>query len=226
MQPTPSSNEESKPVSLPPINVPAKALTMRWQWPRLWEQSLAFALGICVVIMAQSLWKLMKAPAPLIQTAGSIDLNYADAGILKQLPGVGPQLADRIVDHRTRHGPFGRIEDLQSVQGIGPATLERLKHFVVVTGMTTPAPQREMQPLRSGPKVAPSNRIDLNLATVQELMTLPGIGPALADRIIDDRQNRGPFQSVNDLCRIRGIKAKTIEKLAPFVHVKNAEPGA
>lgn len=226
MQPSTSTNKDDKPAALPPKCVPAKVTPYRWQWPRLWEQSLAFALGICVVIMAQSLWKLLKAPVPLMQTAGIIDLNYADAVILKQLPGVGPQLADRIVDHRTRNGPFGKVEDLQTVQGIGPATLERLKHFVVVTGMMPPAPQREMQPLRSGPKATPVNSIDLNLASVQELMTLPGIGPALAGRIIEDRQNHGPFQSVNDLSRIRGIKAKTIEKLAPFVHVKNAPPGA
>lgn len=203
-----------------------KPAPSRWQWPRIWEQGLIFALGICAVIMAQSVWKLIQPPAPLFQTAGSIDLNNADAGVLKQLPGVGPQLADRIVDHRNRNGPFGKIEDLQSVQGIGPATLERLRYVVVVGSASTPAPQREMQPLRSGPKATPVSPIDLNRATAQELMTLPGIGPALADRIIEDRNTKGPFSSVNDLSRIRGIKAKTIEKLAPFVQVTKPESGA
>lgn len=197
----------------------------RWQWPRIWEQGLIFALGVCAVIMAQSVWKLLQPPTPLLQTAGSIDLNHADAGVLKQLPGVGPQLADRIVDHRTRNGPFGKIEDLQAVQGIGQATLERLRYVVVVGSSPSPAPQRELQPLRSGPKATPANPIDLNRATAHELMTLPGIGPALADRIIDDRNTKGPFSSVNDLSRIRGIKARTIEKLAPFVQVAKPESG-
>lgn len=224
MQPVPLPADTPPPS--PPVAVSTKPIASRWQWPRIWEQGLIFALGICAVIMTQSLWKLIQPPAPLLQTAGSIDLNHADAGVLKQLPGVGPQLADRIVDHRNRNGPFGKIEDLKSVQGIGPATLERLRYVVVVGSMSTPVPQREMQPLRSGPKASPASPIDLNRATAQELMTLPGIGPALADRIIEDRQTKGPFQSVNDLSRIRGIKAKTIEKLAPHVEVSKPESGA
>lgn len=80
-----------------------------------------------------------------------------------------------------------------------------------------------MQPLRSGPKQSPGEPIDLNLATAQQLMTLPGIGPALAERIITERTERGKFESVNDLTRIRGIKGKTLEKIAPFLFVGKPE---
>lgn len=64
--------------------------------------------------------------------AGSpLDLNRATAAELQTLPGVGPVLADRIVAYRDSVGRFGRVEELGSVKGIGPATLERLRDRVV-----------------------------------------------------------------------------------------------
>lgn len=59
-----------------------------------------------------------------------IPVNRATASELEALPGVGPVLAARIVEHRTRHGPFRTVEDLQAVPGIGPALLERLRPAV------------------------------------------------------------------------------------------------
>ncbi|MDZ5077910.1 ComEA family DNA-binding protein [Nesterenkonia sp. HG001] len=53
-----------------------------------------------------------------------VNLNEADAGQLEQLPGIGPALAERIVDHRSDQGPFGSLEELAGVRGIGPAILE------------------------------------------------------------------------------------------------------
>lgn len=207
-----------------PPPTPAKPA---WSWPRAWEFSLAFLLGICTVIVVQSAWKLMSPPEPLASTTISLDLNAADAGSLRQLPGVGPHLAARIVDHREKHGPFQRVDDLRAVHGIGPATVERLRHMVMVSynGSEPANEARPMQPLRSGPKTTPANPIDLNTATREQLMTLPGIGPALAERIIADREENGAFATVNDLTRIRGIKGKTLEKLLPYLKVEKAERG-
>lgn len=56
-------------------------------------------------------------------------------------------------------------------------------------------------------------RIDLNSATPAELELLPRIGPALAARIVEDRQTRGPYRSLEDLDRVRGIGPMTVEKL-------------
>jgi competence protein ComEA len=66
--------------------------------------------------------------------AGPIDLNSADAAQLDQLPGVGPSTAAAIIAHRDEHGPFGSVDDLLDVRGIGEAKLDALRDLVTVGG--------------------------------------------------------------------------------------------
>ena len=56
-----------------------------------------------------------------------VDLDTATAAELDQLPGIGPVLAARIVEHRRIHGRFRHVDELLSVPGIGPRLLERLR---------------------------------------------------------------------------------------------------
>jgi competence protein ComEA len=74
--------------------------------------------------------------APQVQpdTAGSgpVHINTATAAELETLPGIGPALAQRILEHRNVHGPFATVDDLQNVSGIGPAMLEELRPLVRV----------------------------------------------------------------------------------------------
>ena len=60
-------------------------------------------------------------------------------------------------------------------------------------------------------------RIDINRATVTELDALPGIGPAKAQAIVADREANGPFRSVDDLLRVKGIGPKMLEKMKESV---------
>ncbi len=73
-----------------------------------------------------------SSPGPSELEAQPVDLNTADAAALESLPGVGPATARTIIAHREEHGPFGSIEALVAVRGIGPATLEGLRDHVVV----------------------------------------------------------------------------------------------
>ncbi|QNO36667.1 ComEA family DNA-binding protein [Protaetiibacter sp. SSC-01] len=60
-------------------------------------------------------------------------------------------------------------------------------------------------------------RVDLNTADVSTLDTLPRIGPAMAQRIVEWREANGPIRSVDDLLAVSGIGAKTVEALRPLV---------
>jgi competence protein ComEA len=59
----------------------------------------------------------------------------------------------------------------------------------------------------------------VNRATVEELQLLPRIGPTLAARIIEERERGGPFRTLHDLTRVRGIGPRTVERLAPLAEV-------
>ena len=69
-------------------------------------------------------------------------------------------------------------------------------------------------------KELPKSPIDLNRATSEQLQQLPGVGPAMADRILTYRKENQGFTSVDDLDNVRGIGTKTLEKIRPFVLVK------
>ncbi|MGY2084197.1 helix-hairpin-helix domain-containing protein [Blastococcus sp. SYSU DS0539] len=70
--------------------------------------------------------------APAGAAGGRVDLNTAGVAELDALPGIGPVLAQRIVDHRTRAGGFRSVEELDDVPGIGPATAAELADLVGV----------------------------------------------------------------------------------------------
>lgn len=67
------------------------------------------------------------SPAP-----GMVNLNTADRATLESLPGVGPALAQRILDWRAANGAFATIEQLLNVSGIGPKILDRMRDRVTV----------------------------------------------------------------------------------------------
>ncbi len=60
-------------------------------------------------------------------------------------------------------------------------------------------------------------QVDVNRATWPELAQLPGIGETLARRIVDLREREGPFVAHEDLRRVRGIGAKTLENIRPYL---------
>lgn len=83
-----------------------------------------------------------SAPAPAVppgagprsdrRAGGPIDLNRATVSQLRELPGVGPVTADRIVAYRDEHGGFQTAEGLMEVSGIGPRTFERIAPMITV----------------------------------------------------------------------------------------------
>jgi len=71
----------------------------------------------------------------------------------------------------------------------------------------------------AGPKPLPAKKVNLNTATLEELMTLPNVGPVTARRILDCRKAQGKFTDLAQLLNVPGIGPKTYEKLAPYIEL-------
>jgi competence ComEA-like helix-hairpin-helix protein len=80
------------------------------------------------------------------------------------------------------------------------------------------APRSSANP-RGSPTDSSPPAIDLNSATAGELTRLPGVGPALARRIVNARDTEGPFGRVDELERVRGMSARKIARLRAFVTI-------
>jgi len=81
------------------------------------------------LIMAVGLTLALALRAQEVQ---KININKASTGELIQLKGIGPKLAERIVQYREEHGPFRMPEDIMKVKGIGPKKWEANKHQITV----------------------------------------------------------------------------------------------
>ncbi len=92
--------------------------------------NLARLLGDGEQLLVPAHGEVSTAPQPGVTTDGRVDLNTADAATLETLPRIGPAMAQRIVDHRSAHGPFASADDLLAVSGIGAKTLEALRPLV------------------------------------------------------------------------------------------------
>ena len=153
---------------------------------------------------------LAAVPGP-VRADPPVDINTAGVEELVTLPGIGPGLARRIIADREANGPFREPEEITRVFGIGDTRYQALKDLITLS--------RGEAPVTRG---APVDRINLNTATQMELETLPGIGPVLARRIIEYREQEGGFKNTEDLTLIYGIGPKTYESLKNRVTVYGA----
>lgn len=68
-------------------------------------------------------------------------------------------------------------------------------------------------------KPAPAGKVNLNTATAEQLTTLPGVGPKLAARIVEHRQQQGAFKSIQELMNVKGIGEKNFQKIQVYLAV-------
>lgn len=143
------------------------------------------------------------APVQRLAAGERIDPNTASLEELLRLPRMRRGVAEQIIEDRKQDGRYRSLADLDRVLGVGPASLEAWAGHV-----TLPAAERT-----SGT----ASRIDVNRVGISELQQLPGIGPALAERIITLRDSIGGFRSVEQLEEVRGIGPVLLSKLKPLV---------
>ncbi len=156
-----------------------------------------------------------------------LDLNESTLGELAQVPGIGKSIASEIVNYRKTFGEFSSLDEIEKIKGVGKKTAEKIRPHLVVTRSTLidnfSAPRIWIPPNIGAGKTVLSGKInhefgkiDPNLATIEELKKLPGIGDVLAKRIVDKRQDT-VFHNENDLQKVSGVGKKTALKIAPFL---------
>ena len=107
-----------------------------------------------------------------------VDINTATAEELATLPGIDATVAQNIVSFRNTNGPFSTPKDLLKVEGMDQDKLDRIIDMLA---------------------------IDINIATADELATLPGIGATVAQNIVTFRNANGPFSTAKDLLKVEGM---------------------
>jgi competence protein ComEA len=147
----------------------------------------------------------------------TLDPDQATVGQLLRLPKVGPALARAIVADREAKGPFRNVQGLDRVAGIGPKLLEALAPYLTFSGGSAGGEAG------AGSICKPPGagcRLQLNSATARELEALPGIGPALAGRIVSYRESHGDFADIGGLRAVPGIGSRLLERLTPLLTVR------
>ncbi|MCX7550584.1 ComEA family DNA-binding protein [Xanthomarina sp. F2636L] len=121
------------------------------------------------------------------------DLNTASATQLQKVNGIGEAYSKRIVAYREKYGGFIADVQLQEIYGLSPEVIERLtEQFTVKT-----------------PKEV--DKISLNSATIEELVTIQYIDYEIAHHIIEQRTLRDGYQSLDDLLKVKSFPSNKID---------------
>lgn len=151
----------------------------------------------------------------------TIDPNTASEEELDRLPGIGASKARRLVEDRRARGPFANAAALARVPGLGPGSVKRLAPFLRFDPRTAvSAPGALALAIPDPATELPAGPLDLNAATAAELDSLPGIGPALAARIVGYRDQHGRFAEPEDLKKVSGIGDKKFAQLASRIRTR------
>ncbi|WP_067148814.1 ComEA family DNA-binding protein [Pseudotamlana agarivorans] len=131
------------------------------------------------------------------------DLNAVTAIELQEVSGVGKVLSNRIVKYRNSLlGGFSDVIQLEDVYGLSPQVIENMaKQFAVKT-----------------PKVI--QKIELNTATVNQLVTIPHIDYDLAHHIIEYRQLRSAYKAINELLKVKDFPTNKFKIIQLYLHLE------
>jgi competence protein ComEA len=111
--------------------------------------------------------------------------------------------------------------DTADTKGLALASVVRDEQSIHVDEIAIEEPSEvdPSLPTSESSQSAVDSGINLNSASIDELEVLPGIGPAIAERILDHRETNGPFASVDQLSAVSGISDRMVEELRPLVTI-------
>ncbi|MFN4032309.1 MAG: helix-hairpin-helix domain-containing protein [Fimbriimonadales bacterium] len=168
-----------------------------------------------------------ESPAPPAEPPTPEEIAVHVAGAVKK-PGVYRLSPNSRVDDAIRLAGGARENADLDALNLAELITDGQKIYVPRKGETPPT--TTIAPSTPHPPYAPRAEtskpaktrfpIDLNTATAEQLQAIPGIGPVLAQRIVDYRHAHGRFHSVDELLEVSGIGPKRLENMRPYVAVK------
>ncbi len=136
------------------------------------------------------------------KTPVRIDVNQADSTAWVQLPGIGERLAARIIRFREKLGGFYAVEQVGETFGLPDSSFQKIKPWLLNDS-------------------AAVQRIDLNTVSGEVLRQHPYVRWKLANILLRYREQHGKFESVEELGQLALLDAETLQKLKPYLLVKN-----
>ena len=150
-----------------------------------------------------------------------VDIRTAVTDELMALPGIGEKRSADIIAFRQLN-PFTSVNQIMLVKGIGIASYQKMLPSLIrfgdeqpldKYGSTTKPKTRSKAGTKTQTKTEFTGMVDLNNSGVDELCSLPGIGEVKAKAIVGYRTESGKFQSIEEIMKVKGIGAKTFEKI-------------
>lgn len=196
------------------------------QLQQYWEKG-KYAIGIAVVLLGGGAAYLMnQAPPVVADTQSLIEPSAAPAELLVDVagavvsPGIkrlpeGALVEDAIA---AAGGVTAQADVARIAKELNRADKLKANQKVYIPPIGAPAVTGGTGESSSS-AAEPSGKVNLNTASVAELDALPGVGPAIAQRIIDYREANGPFESPEELKEVPGIGDATYEKLADKIAI-------
>jgi competence protein ComEA len=146
-----------------------------------------------------------------------ISINNADIENLMKLPGIGQVKAKAIIDYRENVGEFKSLKQLTEVKGIGEKTLEKILPYLEMVGDSTEI----IASIDSDKPKEISGKININTASLSELISLPGIGEKRAQAIISYREKAGAFENKEDIMKVKGIGEGIYTKIKDMIEISD-----
>jgi len=126
----------------------------------------------------------------------TIDINNASANEWQKLKGIGPYYSEKIVDYRNKLGGFHQVEQLGEIYHFPDSVIQKIKPFLIVSNQI--------------------KKTNINLASQEDLTKHPYLNYKQAKIIVKYRNQHGPYQSLDDLLKVKVLQQELITKISPY----------
>ncbi|KAI7799139.1 endonuclease/exonuclease/phosphatase family domain-containing protein 1 [Triplophysa rosa] len=150
-----------------------------------------------------------------------LNINTATEEELMTLPGVNRRVAQNIVEYRECIGGFKKVEDLALVSGIGATKLEAIKLEICVSCKNSSS-NHSPSSLRKESEHLPCAGVNINTATLPQLVSVRGITEKIAKNIVEFRVVHGPFKNIENLVKVPNVNSSLLDRIRFQVFVERS----